>query len=84
MTRDYFFDNILSKRDYSGSSEDEYLQDLGTFHWHSQMQGQEDEFLNLVEKSIYENKKISLDPTFEKEMENINYDDIPFERLILV
>lgn len=84
MTRDYFFDNILSKRDYSGSSEDEYLQNLESFHLHSQVQGQEDEFLNLVEQSINENKKISLDPTFEEEMENINYDDIPFEKLILV
>lgn len=84
MTRDYFFDNILSKRDYSGSSEDEYIQNLESFHLHSQMQGQEDEFLNLVEKSINENKKISIDPAFEQEMENINYDDIPFEKLILV
>lgn len=84
MTRDYFFDNILSQRDYSGSSEDEYLQNLESFHSHSQVQGQEDEFLNLVEQSINENKKISLDPDFEDEMENINYDDIPFERLILV
>ena len=84
MTRDYFFNNILSKRDYSGSSEDEYLQNLESFHLFSQLQNQEDDFLNLVEKSIIENKKINLDPAFEKEMENIDYDDIPFGRLILV
>lgn len=84
MTRDYFFNNILSKRDYLGSSEDEYLQNLETFHLFSQLQNQEDYFLNLVEKSIIENKKINLDPAFEKEMENIDYDDIPLGRLILV
>jgi hypothetical protein len=84
MTRDYFFNNILSKRDYSGSSEDEYLQNLETFHLFSQLQNQEDDFLNLVEKSIIENKKINLDPTFEKEMENVDYDDIPLGKLILV
>jgi|GEM_PF-818783 hypothetical protein len=84
MTRDYFFNNILSKRDYSGSSEDEYLQNLESFHLFSQLQNQEDDFLNLVEKSIIENKKINLDPAFEKEMENIDYDDIPLGRLILV
>ncbi len=84
MTRDYFFNNILSKRDYSGSPEDEYLQNLESFHLCSQVQNQEDDFLNLVEKSINENKKINLDPAFEKEMENIDYDDIPFGRLILV
>ena len=84
MTRDYFFNNILSKRDYSGSSEDEYLQNLESFHLFSQLQNQEDDFLNLVEKSIIENRKINLDPAFEKEMENIDYDDIPLGRLILV
>lgn len=84
MTRDYFFNNILSKRDYSGSSEDEYLQNLETFHLFSQLQNQEDDFLNLVEKSIIENKKINLDPAFEKEMENVDYDDIPLGKLILV
>jgi hypothetical protein len=50
----------------------------------SQLQNQEDDFLNLVEKSIIENKKINLDPTFEKEMENVDYDDIPLGKLILV
>ena len=84
MTRDYFFNNILSKRDYSGSSEDEYLQNLETFHLFSQLQNQEDDFLNLVEKSIIENKKINLAPTFEKEMANVDYDDIPLGKLILV
>ena len=83
MTREVFLNTIISQRDYSGNSTDEYLQNLETFYFHSQRQNKEDDFLSLVEKSINENKKIVLDSAFEKEMEEVNYDDIPFEKLTL-
>ncbi len=74
----------LTVRDYSGSLSDNYAQDLKTFHLHSCLQGKEKEFLSLLAKAEMENKRIVLDPKFEKEMDNILYDDIPFDRLILV
>ena len=75
---------ILSKRDYSGNPEDEYAQNIEGFHHHSLLQGKENDFLDLVKESVAQNKKITLDPAFEKEMNDNNYSEIPFEKLILV
>lgn len=82
MQKNKMFNQLLSKRDYSGSPEDEYAQNIETFHHHSVLQGKEGDFFALINKSIKENKRITLNPSFEKE--NPDYDEIPFEELILV
>lgn len=83
MSLDEFLE-IISKRDYSGSPEDSYIQDLDTFFFHSQMQGKEEDFLQLYEKAKQTNKHIAISPVFEEEMKDTSYNEIPFESLILV
>ncbi len=79
--------NILEKiaqRDYSGSPDDEYKQNLFSLYMNFVEQGQEEAFLALLERAEKEHKKIAVDPNFEKEMDEVFYDEIPLNKLILI
>ena len=62
MTAEQLFDNYTSKRDYSGSLEDEYAQLLWTIRF-----AVGDAILPLLEKAEINNKKLSIieDNSFE-------------------
>ncbi|MBS9767715.1 MAG: hypothetical protein KGV44_09285 [Flavobacteriaceae bacterium] len=74
----------FTKRDYSGSLEDEYKQGIFSLYMNFAEQGQEEAFLTLLERAETEQKKVVVDPNFEKEMENVLYNEIPLNKLILV
>ncbi len=75
--------DIIIQRDYTDGSDDEYNQCLVSFYMSSMQQGKEKEFTSLFKKAEKEHKRIIIDPKFEKEMDNILYTEIPFNRLIL-
>ena len=82
MTETEFFE-LVKKRDHSGSPEDTYLQNLATLYFQAAIPDRIPDFLELVQTAINENERIIIDPAFVKEMEGCNWDEIPFERLIL-
>lgn len=50
----------LSKRDYSGSDQDQYAQLLQSIHSSAFLNNELEEFYQLLEKAEEENKKISV------------------------
>ncbi len=52
--------NKLSQRDYSGSEQDVYAQLLQTLHHNLFLNGQVDEFYELLQKANNSGKKLSL------------------------
>lgn len=59
MTGQELYDN-LSKRDYSGSDQDQYAQFLKTLYYHLTMAGQQENFLKYLVTAESENKKIDV------------------------
>jgi hypothetical protein len=69
-----------TQRDYSGSVQDSYAQDLETFLMHAQLNNDVEKFYQLLIKAEKLNKHISY-----KEMpEDIMYDDYFVSEMILV
>lgn len=71
----------LFKRDYSMSEADRYAQALGIIRYHAMIHNYVEEFYLLLEKAEKQGKKIEIEAPFD---ENVLYDDILFEDLILV
>lgn len=65
MTGQELFNN-LSKRDYSGSDEDNYAQLLNTLYRASIVHDEEKEFFLLLEKADQEGKQIAVKSDFEE------------------
>lgn len=74
------FEAYQKQRDHSGSTADEYTQDLYTFLAHAQLQNKAEVFYQLLEKAEKENKQMS----FIEPAPDILYDDYPVEDLILI
>ena len=68
----------FSWRDYSGSEQDSYAQDIETFYNQSVLHNEEDGFLALLEKAEKEHKKIVYIP-----IEGTFSDDIFVKQLTL-
>ncbi|WP_312078381.1 hypothetical protein [Chryseobacterium sp.] len=66
----------LSQRDYSGSDADEYAQFLQTIFLQLSLQGKENEFYSLLEKSQESGKMLSV--------ENSELDEYTLESISLV
>jgi len=71
--------NKYFRRDYSGSEQDSYTQDIETFYIQSVLHNEEDRFLALLEKAEKEHKKIVYIP-----IEGAFSDDIFLKELSLV
>ena len=71
--------NKYFRRDYSGSEQNIYAQDIETFYIQSVLHNEEDGFLALLEKAEKEHKKIVYIP-----IEGAFSDDIFLKELSLV
>jgi hypothetical protein len=71
MTSEDFFDRV-NKRDFSGSEEDKYLQDLFTMFRFLSLNGQERQFFELLEKADSLGKKLTFE--YDKGTTRSEYD----------
>ena len=70
----------LNQRDFTGSKMDVYAQDLTTFHFYSQINGEEESFLNLLEQAFNQGKYIIHVSPYE---EDVLYDNYCLDNLTL-
>lgn len=78
MTGEEIYNDLISKRDYSGSKADQYAQFLVTLFFHIK----EEELFPLLEKASTENKTLSLKQ--EVSDSNVLIDQYTIEDIVLI
>ena len=78
MTGEEIYNDLISKRDYSGSKADEYAQFLVTLFFHLK----EEELFPLLEKAHAENKTLALKSSAEDS--TVLVDEYTIEDITLV
>lgn len=82
MTGEEIYEMYQSKRDYSGSEEDQYAQFLNTMWGNAAVTGEIKIFYSLVEKAHEAKKKLAVD--YSKIPEGILYDEYFMDDLFMV
>ncbi len=79
MTGEEIYNEILKKRDYSGSKDDEYAQEVETMRFRIDYD-QLNTFYKLLEEAKSKGKKIAYKSPYE---DNVNYDEMDVENIII-
>lgn len=80
MTGEEIYNEILKKRDYSGSEEDKYAQDVETMRSRIDYE-QLNAFYKLLEEAKSKGKKIAYKSPYE---DDVNYDEMDAKNIIII
>lgn len=84
MTGEQLYQSLISKRDYSGNTEDKYAQELQTIFTNLFLQNQSEQFYELLQAAQEQQKRLLISPAYLALQQEIFIDEITVDDLVIM